>query len=61
MQFEPQAFVGFGPQIEGRFMISNMLISQSDANHALKEQQVMMSNGTGESWLFARYEYTRRR
>jgi hypothetical protein len=61
LQFEPQAFVGFGSQIEGRLMISNMVISQSDANHVLKEQHVMMSNGTGESWLFTRYEYTRRR
>ena len=42
-------------------MVSNMVISQSDANHVLKEQHVMLSNGTGESWLFTRYEYTRRR
>jgi hypothetical protein len=61
LQFEPQAFVGFGAAVEGRFMVSDMVISSSDPDHVLKEQHVMMANGTGKSWLFARYEYTRRR
>ena len=60
LQFEPQAFVGFGAAVEGRFMVSDMVISSSDPDRMLKEQHVMMANGTGESWLFARYEYTRR-
>ncbi|WP_152979800.1 DUF1579 family protein [Mesorhizobium sp. 1M-11] len=59
VQFEPQGFVGFGSEVEGRFMVSDMAISSSDADHMLKEQHVMMANGTGESWLFVRYEYTR--
>ena len=41
-------------------MISNMAISQPAPDRVLKEQRVIMSNGTGESWLFVRYEYTRR-
>ncbi|MHA6643482.1 hypothetical protein [Mesorhizobium sp. A623] len=60
VQFEPQGFVGFGPEVEGRFMVSDMAISSSDVDHMLKEQHVMMANGTGKSWLFVRYEYTRR-
>ena len=60
VQFQPQAFVGFGPQVEGRLMISNMEISIPDSDHLLKEQHVMMADGTGRSWLFTRYEYTRR-
>jgi hypothetical protein len=60
VQFEPQGFVGFGPEVEGRFMVSDMAISSPDADHVLKEQHVIMANGTGKSWLFVRYEYTRR-
>jgi hypothetical protein len=60
VQFEPQGFVGFGPEVEGRFMVSDMAISSSDVDHMLKEQHVMMANGTGKSWLFVRYEYVRR-
>jgi hypothetical protein len=59
MQFEPQAFVGFGAAVEGRFMLSNMTIVSSDPNHMVKEQRVNMANGTGESWLLTRYEYVR--
>jgi len=61
LQFEPQAFVGFGTAVEGRFMVSDMVISSPDSNHVRKEQHVMMANGTGASWLFTRYEYTRHR
>jgi hypothetical protein len=61
VQFEPQGFVGFGPEVEGRFMISDMAISNPDPDHVLKEQHAMMANGTGKNWLFVRYEYTRRK
>jgi hypothetical protein len=61
VQFEPQGFVGFGTEVEGRFMVSDMAISTPDVDHGLKEQHVMMANGTGKSWLFVRYEYSRRR
>lgn len=60
VHFAPQGFVGFGPEVEGRFMVSDMAISSPDADHALKEQHVLMADGTGKSWLFVRYEYTRR-
>jgi hypothetical protein len=61
LQFEPQAFVGFGSEVEGRFMLSNMTITSVDPDHMLKEQRVSMANGSGTSWLFVRYEYARHR
>lgn len=61
LQFNPQAFVGFGPSVEGRLMLSDMVISWPDAEHELKEQHVTMSDGTGRRWLFVRYEYHRRK
>ncbi|TKR29315.1 DUF1579 domain-containing protein [Luteimonas gilva] len=61
VQFEPQAFVGFGKDVEGRFMVSDMAIRQPDDDHVVKEQHVIMANGTGQRWRFVRYEYVRRR
>ncbi len=61
LRFEPLAFVGFGREVEGRFMASDLVITQPDAEHVLKEQHAIMADGTGRSWLFVRYAYTRRR
>ena len=61
LQFEPQAFVGFGANVEGRFMLSDMAVTSIDKDHQVKEQRVNMANGTGESWVFVRYEYVRQR
>jgi hypothetical protein len=61
LQFEPQAFVGFGAHVEGRFMLSDMVVTSSDQDHQVKEQRVNLANGSGESWLFVRYEYVRQR
>jgi hypothetical protein len=60
LQFQPQAFVGFGSTVEGRFMVSDMVVSAPGPDRMLKEQHVTMADGTGRRWLFARYEYTRR-
>jgi hypothetical protein len=61
VQFVAQAFVGFGDDVEGRFMTSDMSISSPDPDHVIKEQRVSMANGSGDSWLFVRYEYVRRK
>ncbi len=61
VQFEPQAFVGFGKDVEGRFMVSDMAIRQPDEDRVVKEQHVLMADGTGRRWRFVRYEYVRRR
>jgi hypothetical protein len=60
VEFNPQAFVGFGKDVEGRFMVSDMVISQPAPARTLKEQHVTMADGTGRSWQFVRYEYERR-
>jgi len=58
--FAPQAFIGFGDAVEGRFMLSDMVITHPDPDHIVKEQHVVMADGTGANWTLARYEYTRR-
>ncbi len=60
LQFQPQAFVGFGSAVEGRFMISDMVVSTPAPDRVVKEQHVTMADGTGRRWLFVRYEYMRR-
>ncbi len=61
LQFAPQAFVGLGPRVEGRFMLSDMTVSRPEADREVKQQHVTMADGTGTNWLFVQYEYTRRR
>lgn len=43
----PPAFIGFGDRIERRFMISDMTIQHVDDDHMIKEQRVLMADGTG--------------
>lgn len=58
--FEPLGFVGFGPEVEGRMMRSDMIITRKDADHELKQQHFALANGTGAEWLAVEYSYTRR-
>lgn len=58
--FTPQAFVGFGADVEGRFMVSDMTIRRLDDRREIKEQQAGFATGDGRPQLFVRYEYTRR-
>ncbi len=60
VEFNPQAFVGFGKDVAGRFMVSDMVISQPAPDRTLKEQHVTMADGTGRTWQFVRYDYQRR-
>jgi hypothetical protein len=59
--FEPLGFVGFGPEVEGRMMRSDMVITRKDADHELKQQHFVLAKGTGTEWLEVQYEYTRRK
>ncbi|HET8938010.1 MAG TPA: DUF1579 family protein [Polyangiales bacterium] len=59
--FEPLGFVGFGPEVEGRMMRSDMIITHKDADHELKQQHFALANGTGAEWLAVQYQYTRRK
>jgi uncharacterized protein DUF1579 len=60
LQFEPLGFVGFGEQIEGRFVRSDMVITRAAADHEFKRQHFTMADGTGKTWLAVQYEYRRR-
>ena len=60
-RFDSQAFVGFGSQVEGRFMVCTMSISRPDADHETKKQYFNMASGDGQPWLFVQYEYVRKR
>jgi hypothetical protein len=60
VEFNPQAFVGFGKEVEGGFMVSDMVICQPRPDRTLKEQHVTMADGTGRTWQFVRYEYRRK-
>jgi len=60
LHFEPIAFPGFGPEVEGRMLRSDLTIVRKGANHELKEQRFVAADGSGEPWLAARYEYTRK-
>jgi hypothetical protein len=60
LQFEPLGFVGFGEQVEGRFMRSDMVITRPAADHEFKRQHFAIADGTGKTWLAVQYEYRRR-
>ncbi len=55
------AFVGFGPEVEGRMIQSNFVIDRDSADHELGQQYWTQSDGTGRRWLAVQYEYPRRR
>lgn len=60
MLFQPQAFVGLGADVEGRFMLSDMVIDLSGDLRS-KEQNFNFATGDGKPRRFTRYEYIRRR
>ena len=59
LQFAPLAFVGFGAQVEGRYMVSDMTIQRVDAEHEVKVQRANFATGDGVPAVFVRYEYER--
>ena len=61
LQFAAQAFVGFGSQVDGRFMVSDLAISMPDDDHETKQQRFNLATGDGTPWLFVQYEYVRKR
>jgi hypothetical protein len=57
--FEPLGFVGFGPEIEGRFTASDFVIARDGDNHEVAEQHFLQANGSGKKWLAVQYDYKR--
>jgi hypothetical protein len=60
LQFEAIGFVGFGQEVEGRFTLSDMVITRPGPDQELKQQHFIQANGTGTAWLAVQYEYRRR-
>ena len=61
LQFEPLGFVGFGADVDGRLMRSDLVIKRDADDHDLAQQHWVQADGTGQEWLAVQYEYTRRR
>jgi hypothetical protein len=59
--FESLAFVGLGPDVEGRMIRSNLEIARESNDHEFVRQYWVVSDGTGRQWPAVEYEYTRRR
>jgi len=60
LEFEDIAFVGLGPEVEGRTLHSNLVIRRDGNDHEIVEQHMIAADGTGREWLGVVYEYTRR-
>jgi hypothetical protein len=61
LTFEPIAFVGFGPEVEGRMVRSDMTITRDGPDHELKQQHFVFADGKGQPYLAVQYEYRRKR
>ena len=59
LQFEPLGFVGFGEEVGGTLMQSDMLITTQPPDRELKQQHFIVADGTARQWLAVQYEYRR--
>jgi hypothetical protein len=59
--FEPIAFVGMGPTVEGRMVRSNLVITRKSEDHEVIQQFFIASDGTEREWLATQYEYKRQK
>lgn len=59
--FDSLAFPGFGQEVEGRMVRSNLVITRDSDDHDLAQQYFIQADGTGREWLAVQYDYTRRK
>jgi len=59
LQFEPLGFVGFGDEVGGTLMQSDMRITSQSPGRELKQQHFIVADGTAREWLAVQYEYRR--
>jgi hypothetical protein len=59
LEFQSLPFVGFGGDVEGRTVNSNLEITRDGPNHEFVRQYWTQADGTGRRWLAVQYEYTR--
>jgi hypothetical protein len=61
LEFASLAFVGLGPEVEGRMIRSNLEIARDSNDHEFVRQYWVQADGTARKWLAVEYEYTRRK
>jgi transposase len=59
LQFEPLGFVGFGDEVGGTLMQSDMRITAQSPGRELKQQHFIVADATAREWLAVQYEYRR--
>jgi hypothetical protein len=59
--FEPLGFVGLGPDVDGKMVRSNLVLTFADDDHDSLEQYWVKSDGSGREWRATHYTYTRRK
>ena len=59
LQFEPLGFVGFGDEVGGTLMQSDMRITAQSPGRELKQQHFIVADATACEWLAVQYEYRR--
>jgi hypothetical protein len=59
LEFQPIAFVGLGPDVEGRMVRSNFVISWDSLDRETARQFWIAADGTGQQWLAVQYDYAR--
>lgn len=59
LEFQPIPFVGFGKDVEGRMINSNLVIEHDRPGHEFIRQYWTQADGTGRRWLAVEYEYSR--
>jgi hypothetical protein len=60
LEFEPLAFAGFGPHVQGRMIRSNFVITRESDDRELAQQYWSQADGSERTWLAVQYEYTRK-
>ena len=60
VSFQPFATAGSGPDVTGRMMRMEQVITRQDADHDVKDQYFTPADGVATKWLAKRYSYARR-
>lgn len=58
--FDPIAFVGLGPEVEGIMLRSDLTITRDGPDQGRKRQRFILADGKGTPWTAVEYVYKRR-
>ncbi len=60
LEFPSFAFVGFGQQVQGRTIHSNLVMTRDNNDHEFTRMYWTQADGSGRTWMAVQYEYTRK-